>query len=276
MRGEVNAVYSRPMYTEAEAPAERVGLWALVVDVVLRPAAAMRRIAAHPDRRWLAPLVALALVSVAHTLVSLPARQAHEREASLATIRSMAVRNPDMFGGESPEEILEQTTGGPMVAFGTVLGVVGAIVGTFVAAAVVAAVLHFLGTILGGQQTYSQMLSATSWARVPLVFQGSLRLAYAFTGGYDPNPSGLEGLVAPASGSLAPSPLGPILAHLSIWNLWMLGLFVVAVHVVSHVSRRKALVAVGAYVLLTVLLGEVGVVVGGALLGFSQTMGGGG
>jgi hypothetical protein len=140
-----------------------------------------------------------------------------------------------------------------------------------------AAVFHFLGTLLGGQQTFSQMLAVTAWCRVPLVFQYALRAVDGLLGHYDPNPNGLAGLVA-SDGLKAfarPSPLGPLLAQVSVWNLWMLVLFLIAVRIVCHVSARKALVAVAVYVALVILLGEVGVGFGSVMAGFSQSVTGG-
>jgi hypothetical protein len=173
------------------------------------------------------------------------------------------------FGGpqlteEQMQSALDQKSSGPLAAITAAVSLVGAELGVFIAAVAGAAVLHFLGTLLGGQQTFSQMLTATSWARLPLVFQEALRLVVFLPGGFDPNPSGLEGLVAgdPLQAAMAPSPLGPVLAQVSVWNLWKLALFVVAVRAVSQVSRGKAIAAIAVYLLLVVLLGEAGVLVG--------------
>jgi hypothetical protein len=136
----------------------------------------------------------------------------------------------------------------------SVLGTIAAGIGPFLAVGIVTALLHLAATVLGGQQAFGQLLGAVSWARLPLVMQTGLRLGYAIQGGHDPSPEGLSGLVATTS-------LGaPLLAELSLWNLWTLVLLGIAVREVARLSPRKAAAAVLAFVALKVALGEIGVV----------------
>jgi hypothetical protein len=258
----------RPLAADApDSDAERLDLKSLFIDTVRRPSAAMRRLAAHPDRRWLAPLLALAILSVAALAVSLPAQERYGQIAQRATIE--ATVKSGRAQGVTAEQMTQASSSGR--GLGRVVSLVAAFIAPFVAAFVAAAVLHFLGTLLGGQQGYTQMLAATAWARLPLVFQAGVRLLYGFTGNYDPSANGLSGLVAPDPRQAfpLPSPLAPLLAPISIWNLWMLLLFVIAVRVVCQVSVRKALAVVAAYVVLVVVLGELGVVVGRVVNGFA-------
>jgi hypothetical protein len=81
-------------------------------------------------------------------------------------------------------------------------------------------------------------------------------------GGFDERISGLAGLVA--EDHLA----GPLLAEISVWNLWTLALVAVGVGVVSRVSNRKALGAILVVVALRVGLGEVGVALARAMANF--------
>lgn len=252
---------------------QRLGIRALFVDTILRPVSAMRHLADHPDRRWLVPLAMLVLFSVAAAAASLPAKQRYDAVLARIQIEQMRETNPQ--AAEMAEQFTGQSgSGGTISMIGGAMALLGAAIGPLVGALAGAAVLHFLGTILGGQQTYSQMLSATAWARIPLIFQAGLRCLSGLAGGYDPYPNGLAGLVAPdpAQSFASPSVWGPVLAQISIWHLWALLLFVIAVRVVAHVSLRKALTAVIIYVVLIVLLGEVGVGLGkfGARFGASM------
>jgi hypothetical protein len=123
-----------------------------------------------------------------------------------------------------------------------------------------AAAFHLVGTVLGGQQTFSQMLSSVSWARLPLVFQEGLRLVvWGLAGNYDASASGLSGLVQ------ADSFLHPVLAEVTIWNLWTLALLAVAVREVCRVDTRKAVAAVAVLLLLRVGVAEVAIGIGRAL-----------
>ena len=258
--------------------AQRTGVLSLARDIVLHPTAAMRRLAANPGRLWLVPIIALAVLSAAVVVVTLPARERHDTAATIAQYQQMAERNPQMFGNQDPDDVVKMATAGPTRAIGRITGLAAALIGPFLIALVTAAVLHFLGTLLGGQQNYTQMLTVNAWSRIPLVLQSALRLVvWGVAGTYDPSPNGLAGLVA-ADASQAftkPSPWGPVLAQISVWNLWTLALLFVAVRVVCHVSARKALVVMAIYVGLILVLGEAGVGFGRVVSGLAEGFAGG-
>jgi hypothetical protein len=163
--------------------------------------------------------------------------------------------------GQSVEGMVALTTSGPLGTVTGVVAVVGAVIAPILAAMAVAAVLHLLGTVVGGQQTYTQMFTLVSWARVPLVVGGLLWLAYAATGHFDPNPDGLSGLVAadPLAGGGKASFAEPALAQVEVWNLWYVALLALAVRAASRVSLSKAAVVVAVLVAVEVALGLAGV-----------------
>jgi len=244
-----------------DSPSDDVRLSALAVDIVLHPRSAMRRLAAHPGRRWLWPMVVLAAAALASTAASLPARRAFDSAVTQAEIQSQFEKSPEAFGGQTPDDVLQMTSSTPFAAVGMGFSLFGTILSVVVGIAVAAALFHALGTVLGGQQSFTQMLTIVSWAHVPFVFRDLLQFMRHATGGFDPNPSGLSGLVAcvPGDASCVQSYWGPLLARVELWNVWYWFLLVVGVGVVCHVSRRKALVAVAVLVLLQVALGLVGV-----------------
>ena len=133
--------------------------------------------------------------------------------------------------------------------------------GPVIGVVVVAAILHMLGTILGGQQTFTEMFTVTTWARVPLVLGALAQTVQHVLGGWDPNPRGLSGLVAPdpLDPEAQRSYLEPLLAEIELWNLWYLALLVIAVWAASRVSGRKAAIAVLVYVAFRIALGSAGV-----------------
>lgn len=239
----------------------------LVRDVLLRPGAAMRRLAEHPDRRWLAPLVALIAVSVAGVLAGRPAMLAHDRQLERARAELAAATVPAEVG---PVDVEAMGGGAEQLSrIMTAVGLVGAVVGTALTLAVLAALLHLLGTVVGGQQTFTQMLTVTSWARLPLVLLGVLWTVAVLAGHWDPNPQGLAGLVAPdpLDPAAARSYTEPLLAQVHVWNLWYLGLLALAVRAASRVSLRKAWLVVGLLVALEVGLGMAAVAVMRTLTG---------
>lgn len=248
----------------------------LVGDTIRRPRKAMARLAEQPGRLWLVPVAALALASLFATLVSSGPREEYARARALAQMRLVAERNPQAFGGQDPEAMAQMATSGAGQTVSRVTSLVGAVLAPLVAVLAISAVVHFMATLMGGQQTYHQLLTAMAWARWPLVFQAGLRaVVWGATGSFDPYPNGLEGLVAPAAvDSLAkPSVWQPLLAQVSIWNLWTLALMLVGVVVVARLSVRKAAVAVATYLAIVLILGEISVALSSFLL--SMTMGAG-
>ena len=260
----VTEAYQAPLDAEVAVATPRMGPLALAIDMLRRPNAAMRRLADHPGRRWVWPLGALALLRLAIVLAQSKASQAY---ASAATQAAMA-QQPGM----DPEMAAQATEMAGRFGFvGVLFGAVGAVFAVLVGALIVAGVLHFVGTVLGGQQGFGQVFTVTSWARLPLIVGALLQLAYALTGGFDPCPRGLSGLVCPdpsAPGSA--SYWSPLLAQIEVWNLWYLLLLGLGVQAVSRVSRRKATLAVAVVVLLTLSGGMAGTAIARFFAGFGS------
>jgi hypothetical protein len=245
------------------------GLRALVVDLCLHPRRAMTALAAHPGRRWVWPLLALVVVTACATLAGTAQSQAYSREVAMVQVQRAMKDNPEMMGDQSAEVTVGRMTSGSTGAVMTGIGVIGGVVGVVVGILVAAAVLHFVGTVLGGQQTYTQMLAVSSWAHAPFVLREILRTGAHLLGHWDPNPQGLAGLVAcsPLAEDCHPSYLQPVLAQIEVWNVWYWVLLGVAVAVVCHVSWRKVVVALVVLVGLQVALGLVGVAAGRTMSG---------
>jgi len=236
----------------------------LLRDTLRRPRSAMARLAERPGRRWVAPLLVLAVLVVVSGLAAFPASRRHTEAVARVRGERVAEANPELAGVRTPEEAAALDAGSRIATTAGAVGVVLAGLFVFLGAAVTAAVLHFLGTILGGQQTYTQMLTVVAWARWPLVIREILRIPAYLLGGWDPNPAGLSGLVAadPLAVDALPGFWQPVLGQVEVWTLWTLALTVIGVAAAARLSTRKAVVAVGAYLLLVLALGELGVALG--------------
>lgn len=230
---------------------ESLSLPALAMAVVRRPRVAMADLAEHPGHRWVVPLVAAVVLAVAAGVTG----------ASAGAAASQAALPPEVAEMEDMP-----MTGDAFYRLALFGGIVGGLLGTLVAAVCVAAVFHLVGTILGGQQSFGQMFTATAWARLPLAFQSAARTLHHLAGGFDGAPEGLSGLVADATGAAAYA--GPFLAEISVWNLWTLFLLALATQAVAKVSGQKAAAAVLVFVGAKIALGLAGIGLGQAFSGW--------
>ncbi len=250
-----------PMPTSGATPLPVVageepdGLAALAAGIVLRPRTALPRLAERPGRRWIWPVVILALVAATNGF--LQARQAirdsFEALSAGGAVSAVAVTRE---GGTPAAVDAPAAAMGTASMIGAVFGAVGAVVGVVAGVILAAAVLHFLGTIFGGQQGFAQMLAVVAWAHLPVIAGSLVRLAYGLGTGFGAGTPGLSGLVEDRS------LLGPVLAQVELWTLWLVALLYIGMRVVSRIPRLKAALAVGALVALWVAAGELGVLVG--------------
>lgn len=256
----VRAGFGTDTSTTAGVRTERMGLPALAVATLLRPRRAMADIAAQPKKRWIAPLVLLAVMNTAFAVLYAP----RSLEANRAEIEEIQARQLEGMDPEQAEAMRAgQAIGGVMqVVFS---GVVAA-VGTVIALLVGAAVLHFLSTVMGGQQAFLEVFSTAAWAKLPLILREVVRVPWLLLGGFDPNPAGLAGLAMPGGLGLdgGRSYLEPILSMIEVWTIWSLALLVLAVVAAAKLSRGRALAVVGIFVAAQIGLGMAGVAMANA------------
>lgn len=255
------------------APAEpaRLRPWQLLLDCVVSPAAAMGRLAEHPGwRRWIWPLGLLALLNLGTFALQTPMRG----RLAGALLQAQLAKAQAQFGEAAAQSgaVMAGGMSGGMNLVQTLMGVVGIPLGILLGTLLTAAVLHFVGTVLGGQQAFGQVFTVAAWAKAPLILGGVVKLAGAAAGNFDISPAGLSGLVAqdPFGDQAGGSYLAPLLGQIELWNLWYLALLAVAVLAVSRVSKGKAIGAVALLVGMRVLAGAAGVAMGNLLGSFGQ------
>ncbi|MCE7939682.1 hypothetical protein DCC79_15725 [bacterium] len=231
----------------------RGGPMALAIDTLMRPRAALPRLAERPGRRWILPVALLALVAAVNGFLG--ARQVI-RDSFASMGAAGAVSSVAVGGDTGAVEGVDAASAamGTASMLGAVFAAVGAVVRVVGGVVLAAAVLHFLGTIFGGQQGFGQMLVVVAWAHLPVLAGSLVRLAYGLVAGFGAVTPGLSGLVDDQS------LLGPVLAQVELWTLWLVALLYIGMRVVSRVPRLKAGLAVGALVALWVAVGALGVV----------------
>jgi MFS family permease len=250
----------------AAPPPQRLGLVALTVDVLVHPAAAFGRLAEHPGRRWVAPVVVLVLLSTALGLALAFSPKA--LGLAQAQVAARMSSSGAQLSAEQMAQVEQFQASGMVRAFGAIGALLAGLVGTVLGLLVVAALFHFLGTVMGGQQSFTQMFTVIAWAGIPVILGLVVKLVAALAGNYDPSPAGLSGLVGdPVAGQ--PSVLAPLLGQIELWHLWSLALYALAIRAVSRISLAKAALAVLVLVLLQVAVGLAGVYLSRALSGMA-------
>lgn len=259
---DTSAPPEAPPLVEERGPSLRHLLWA----VLRHPSQAFQALVEHPGRRWLFPVLAMMVLTTTLALVSLfsPGAQAYQAAAGQA---AMARSGAELTDEQRAQVESFTSTGNPLVlTMGLVSAVIGGILGTLLTLLIVTALFHLLGTVLGGQQSFSQMFTVVAWASLPIVLGLVVKLMAAIFGNFDPSPAGLSGLVAPPPGD-PPHLLAPLLGHVELWNLWTLALYVLAVQAAARIPLRKALAVVGLYLLLNLAFGLAGTFLAGTLMG---------
>lgn len=240
---------------------ERLKPRQLLWDCIVSPGTALARVAERPGwRRWIWPLGLLTLLSLGVFALQTPARNrvsAAALEAKMAEVQAQMGGDAVVAGQAMPAA---GGIAGSMNLVAAITGAIGIPLGILLGTLLVAGVLHFVGTVLGGQQGFGAVFTAAAWAKTPLILGAVLKLGAAAAGNFDYSPAGLSGLVAadPLAEKTSQSYLGPLLGQVELWNLWYLGLLVVLMMVVSKISRGRALAAVGLLLLLRVLSGVAG------------------
>jgi hypothetical protein len=239
----------------------------VLMGVLRHPSRTFQELAEHPGRSWLFPLLATMVLTTTLAIVTLfsPGAKAYQAVAGQAAMASAGMEQ--LSDEERAQALAFTSTSNPLVmTMGIVTAVIGGIVGTVLALLIITALFHLMGTLLGGQQSFGQMFTVIAWAGLPIVLGLLLKLVAALFGNFDPSPAGLSGLVAPPPGQ-PPSLLAPFLGHVELWNLWTLALFVPAVQAAARIPRKKALAAVGVYLLLNLAVGLAGTFLVRALVG---------
>lgn len=139
-------------------------------------------------------------------------------------------------------------------------------------------VLYVIGTMMGGRNTFGQMLHMVIWTWAPFAVRGVLQAGYIWLTQQTIANPGLSGFVASET-SFAGVPTLPdastlvwrtLLGQVDIYLFWHLALIVMGLMVAARLPQRKAVtLALGSWVLLT-LLSLLPAVILGSIAGFGM------
>jgi hypothetical protein len=134
--------------------------------------------------------------------------------------------------------------------FTMVIPALGSVAGLWIIWLIWAGALHLIGTMLGGNNSFGQMLRAVVWSWVPQTLRSVLQVVFIVLTGELIKNQGLSGLAAtpePLPGEFVTSPgpgqlaLQSILAQIDLFQIWNFILLVIVMIATARLARRKAL-----------------------------------
>lgn len=243
---------------------------ATVLMVLVRPRLAFRRLADGQRKVWLAALALLIAATLIQVTVSIP--HAIELQNKVLREQGLIVDGEDDGGrGEEPGEgvaqgpILSEETQKTLETAAVISAYVFGPLGLVATALFVAALLLVASKALGGEGTYAPAFSMYVMATMPGAVRALIQSAYAAVTGKWIQNQGLSALVATESSVMAPTPLYALLSVIDIYFIWQLVLLALGLTVVLQVPKRRALIIVAAYAVLTFVVTVVPVVISSAL-----------
>ncbi|MFX0046438.1 MAG: Yip1 family protein [Candidatus Hermodarchaeota archaeon] len=253
-------------------PSERRGLFRLLWGMIVRPRSTLEYLNEHGGRTWWVPAILAVLLLLLSVVVAAPIATRQTREAVRASQEQLRERLGTEMSAEQQEQMEQSMSvaASPLitVAFPAVTGVIGRVVGWLVWAGA----LYLAGMALGGRSTFGQMFRTVVWTWLPYVLRTLIQSIYILASGQliaNPGLSGLVGETRPIAEMVtAPPDLGQLflkalLSRVDLFLVWNLVLVVIGVAVVTHLPRRKAILAtLGVWLLLTAL-SSLPVLVGG-------------
>jgi hypothetical protein len=233
--------------TDATDPTQTPGFFSLLVGILIRPRATFTAIKENGRRTWIIMALIAIILVVLPRIVSGPITARQSAEAFQQA--------QEQFGTQTGPDGAEIAISEPPAfisspIFTTVFPAVGSVIGLIVSWLLWSGALHLLGSMVGGRNTFGQMLHTVVWAWVPYGIRNIVQAIYiAVTGELIAHP-GLSGFVAsepppeeaffttPNTGQLV---LQSLLGRIDIYLFWNLALLLIGVTIVSQLPRRKAL-----------------------------------
>jgi len=251
---------------------ERWGLFRLLWGMIARPRPTLEYLNQRGGRTWWVPALLALLLLILSIVVAAPITTRQTREAVQASQEQLRERMGTEMSAEQRAQIERSMSVAASPLITTVCPAVTGVIGRVGGWLVWAGALYLAGMALGGRSTFGQMYRTVIWTWFPFVLRTLIQVVYILARGQlitNPGLSGLVGATQPIAEMVsAPPDLGQmilraLLSKVDLFMVWNLVLVVIGVAVVTHLPRRKAVLAtLGVWLLLTAL-GLLPVLVGG-------------
>ena len=219
-----------------------------ILPVFLRPARALREIAAADTPTWLAPILLLSVLALVFTLVAGPLR--------IQAALSQPPQLPTDFQNWSPDaqqKFMEANTPntGRLMMYG--LPGLGALASVWVGWFLLGAVLHLALTFSGGRGSRSADFNLAAWASLPFAVRWIVQIAAMLATNQLVAYPGLSGFFPQGAPGLT-TYLAGMAALFDLYLVWQFILLVVGASASSGITRAKALGAVLASLVILLVL----------------------
>lgn len=220
----------------------------------VRPRAAFERLRERPAYVWLWALVVLVAATTLHTAVYAP---------RMIELQNEVIESQGLDQGEDaiPANVRES-----LETVSIVTAYVAGPLGLAAGALIVAVILYAVAKAWGAQAGFALTLGTVVMARLPEALRALVQSGYMLATGSWVDHQGLGAMVATPDVLTSPNVGYALLSLVDAFSIWSIVLFAVGLVVALGLPRKRALIIVGAYVALGVVMTVVPVALSSAVM----------
>jgi len=217
-------------------PQNRRLRWDWLLPVFYQPRRTLAKILQQERPVWLAPILLLTILTVAHTLLTAPVRQ---------TAAQMSAAPPPVMDYYTPEQKAQFEQGlaaGQGFVFIYLFPLLGGILGVWLSWLLLGSILHLALTISGSRSTSALAFNLSAYAFLPAALRLIVQTAFILISGRVIQSPGLAGFAASEAGGVWLF-LHSALSFIDLYFLWMVVLLLVGVAQLPGLNRARARMA---------------------------------
>jgi hypothetical protein len=207
--------------------------WDWILPIFYRPRRTLEQITRQERPVWLAPLLLLTILTIAHILLTAPARQAEAQ---------MSAAQPPVMDYYTPEQRAQFEQGlaaGQGFVFIYFFPLLGGILGVWLSWLLLGSILHLALTLSGSRSTSALAFNLSAFAFLPAALRLVVRTAFTLISGRAIQSPGLSGFVTAEADGILPF-LHSALSYVDLYFLWTAALLLIGVAKLPGLNRNRA------------------------------------
>ncbi|MCC6146295.1 MAG: YIP1 family protein [Anaerolineaceae bacterium] len=217
--------------------------WDWILSIFYRPCRTLEQITRQERPAWLAPLLLLTILTVAHILLAAPARQA---EAQMSAAQPPVM---DYYTPEQQAQFEQGLAAGQGFVFIYFFPLLGGILGVWLSWLLLGSILHLALTLSGSRSTSALAFNLSAFAFLPTALRLIVRTAFTLVSGGMVQSPGLSGFITAGADGTLPF-LHWVLSFVDLYLLWMTALLMMGVAKLPGLNHNRARAAA----LITILI----------------------